>query len=91
MIERAAVTSNGEVILPEHLFGGGDHAPAAAQSQNMDSRLFELPFHSAVAALERELIGRALAAANGNRAEAARLLGINRRLLYSKMEEHQIT
>jgi two-component system response regulator AtoC len=90
MIERAAVTSSGEVILPEHLFGGG-HATDAVASQNADSKLFELPFHKAVAALERELIRRALEAASGNRAEAARLLGINRRLLYSKMEEHQIT
>ena len=90
MIERAAVTSNGEVVLPEHLFGG-DHATGAVASQNADSKLFELPFHKAVAALERELIRRALEAADGNRAEAARLLGINRRLLYSKMEEHQIT
>ncbi|MDT4897599.1 MAG: two-component system, NtrC family, response regulator AtoC [Acidobacteriota bacterium] len=90
MIERAAVTSNGEVILPEHLFGG-DRATDAASSQNADTKLFELPFHRAVAALERELIRRALRTANGNRAEAARLLGINRRLLYSKMEEHQIT
>ncbi|HYO90821.1 MAG TPA: sigma-54 dependent transcriptional regulator, partial [Pyrinomonadaceae bacterium] len=90
MIERAAVTSSGEVILPEHLFGN-DHAPAAASSQNAVSKLFELPFHQAVAALERELIRRALEASGGNRAEAARLLGINRRLLYSKIEEHRIT
>ena len=90
IIERAAVTSSGEVILPEHLFDG-DHATTAdASSQTADSKLFELPFHEAVAALERELIRRALDTAAGNRAEAARLLGINRRLLYSKMEEHQI-
>ncbi|HEX8097811.1 MAG TPA: sigma-54 dependent transcriptional regulator [Pyrinomonadaceae bacterium] len=91
MIERAAVTSGGEVIMPEHLFGGQDHAPAIVASLNAGGKLFELPFHQAVAALERELIRRALDAAGGNRAEAARLLGINRRLLYSKMEEHRIT
>jgi DNA-binding NtrC family response regulator len=90
MVERAAVTSSGEVILPEHLFGG-DHATAAIALPNADSKLFELPFHRAVAALERELIRRALEAAGGNRARAARLLGINRRLLYSKMDEHRIT
>jgi DNA-binding NtrC family response regulator len=50
----------------------------------------DLPFKEAVAALERELIRRALEAAEGNRAEAARRLGINRRLLYSKLEEHGI-
>jgi two-component system response regulator AtoC len=89
MIERAAITSNGEVILPEHLFGA-ERAPETSAAQHDDSKLFELPFHTAVAALERELIRRALEVAGGNRAEAARLLGINRRLLYSKMEEHQI-
>ncbi|OLE53219.1 MAG: hypothetical protein AUG51_14090 [Acidobacteria bacterium 13_1_20CM_3_53_8] len=90
IIERAAVTSNGEVILPEHLFSAS-HTTATIASQSAESNLFELPFHSAVAALERELIRRALEAAGGNRAEAARLLGINRRLLYSKMEEHRLT
>ncbi|HEX7176900.1 MAG TPA: sigma-54 dependent transcriptional regulator [Pyrinomonadaceae bacterium] len=90
MVERAAVTSSGEVILPEHLFGG-DHATATIAPQNAESKLFELPFHRAVAALERELIRRALEAAGGNRAGAARMLGINRRLLYSKMDEHRIT
>jgi DNA-binding NtrC family response regulator len=90
MVERAAVTSNSEVILPEHLFGN-EPAPDAAAPQKPDSKLFELSFHEAVAALERELIRRALRTANGNRAEAARVLGINRRLLYSKMEEHHIT
>lgn len=92
MIERAVVTSNSEVILPEHLFSG-IHANVAAPPARLGeaSKLFELPFHRAVAALERELIRRALETASGNRAEAARLLGINRRLLYSKMEEHQLT
>ena len=90
MVERAAVTSGGEIILPQHLFGG-DRAAATVTSQDSESKLLELPFHEAVAALERELVRRALVAAGGNRAEAARLLGINRRLLYSKMEEHRLT
>jgi len=37
--------------------------------------------------LERELIQGALARAQGNKAEAARLLGINRQLLYTKLKE----
>lgn len=44
----------------------------------------ELPV--AVEQLERLLIQRALARANGNRAEAARALGIHRQLLYRKLE-----
>ena len=40
-----------------------------------------------LASLERWAIDRAMAAANGNKAEAARLLGIGRRTLYDKLAE----
>lgn len=93
MIERGIVTSGTDVILPEHLFDNGGHD--ATHDVNASARttpaIFDLPFKEAVAALERELIRRALDAAGGNRAEAARRLHINRRLLYSKLEEHGIT
>ncbi|MBV8212642.1 MAG: sigma-54-dependent Fis family transcriptional regulator, partial [Verrucomicrobia bacterium] len=42
----------------------------------------------AIRRLEKLLLERALARANGNRAEAARLLNIHRQLLYSKLKEH---
>ncbi len=88
IIERAMVTSaTGGVILAENLF---DAAPRTATRDETHAALFDLPFHEAVAALERELIRRALAAADGNRTDAARRLGINRRLLYSKLDEHGI-
>ena len=38
--------------------------------------------------LERELILRALERAGGNKSQAARLLGLTRRTLYSRMERH---
>jgi DNA-binding NtrC family response regulator len=38
--------------------------------------------------LERELILKALARAGGNKSQAARLLGLTRRTLYSRMERH---
>lgn len=50
--------------------------------------LLQLDYHSAIARLEKTLIQRALQASGGNRTEAARRLGINRQLLYSKLEEH---
>ncbi|MFH1575283.1 MAG: helix-turn-helix domain-containing protein [Acidobacteriota bacterium] len=40
--------------------------------------------------LERRLIERALAESQGNRTRAARLLKINRRLLYDKLREHRL-
>jgi DNA-binding NtrC family response regulator len=42
----------------------------------------------AVASLEKHLLERALEKSGGNRAEAARLLGIARPQLYTKMEDH---
>jgi two-component system NtrC family response regulator len=38
--------------------------------------------------LERRLISEALAESKGNRAEAARRLGINRQLLHTKAEKY---
>jgi two-component system response regulator AtoC len=88
IIERAVVTAGVDVLSSAHLFGEATHAQSNAEPANQS--FLELPFKDAVAALERELIRRALEAADGNRAEAARRLGINRRLLYSKLEEHGI-
>jgi DNA-binding NtrC family response regulator len=39
-------------------------------------------------ALEKELILQALDRAHGNKSQAARLLGLTRRTLYSRMERH---
>ena len=43
---------------------------------------------TAVARLEARLIGQALREAGGNRAEAARRLGIHRQLLYAKARRY---
>jgi len=45
----------------------------------------------AVAGLERRMIEAALAESGGNRAEAARHLGINRQLLYTKMKRYGLS
>ncbi|MGI0504356.1 sigma-54-dependent Fis family transcriptional regulator, partial [Burkholderia sp. ZZQ-2] len=47
--------------------------------------LFDMPLPDALAAVERTVILRALERANGNRAEAARQLGIGRQSLYARM------
>jgi two-component system response regulator AtoC len=90
MIERAVVTAGAavEVLTPAHLFGEG--AEANEPKARTDETFLGLPFKDAIAALERELILRALAASGGNRAEAARSLGINRGLLYSKLDEYGV-
>jgi len=47
--------------------------------------LLELPYRESIQAWEHLLIERALKAAGGNKAEAARILGVHRRLLYEKL------
>lgn len=52
-----------------------------------DLRSWEvLPFHEAVARWEQHLIERALELSGGNKSDAAKRLGIQRRLLYEKMQ-----
>ncbi len=57
-----------------------------APSPEADWLAGDLP--GALARLEAEMIRRALVAADGNRAEAARRLGIHRQLLHAKIARH---
>jgi DNA-binding NtrC family response regulator len=50
-----------------------------------------MSLRDALAALEKQMIVRALEQAGGNRAEAARILGIARPQLYTKLDEHGLS
>ena len=59
----------------------------ASSRRSEDGRAWEnLPFHESVARWERHLIERALELSRGNKSDAARRLGIQRRLLYEKLQ-----
>jgi DNA-binding NtrC family response regulator len=82
-MERVAVLVRGQVIGNDDL----DFIDLA----NMPAAMADWPdedLPSATARLEELLIRRALARSTGNRAEAARLLGIHRPLLYAKMKRY---
>jgi DNA-binding NtrC family response regulator len=86
-IERVAILCRGDTItasdfafLTIEASGRGAAAPERTDG--------DLP--SAVARLETDMITRALQETGGNRAEAARRLGIHRQLLYSKAEKYGI-
>ncbi len=81
-MERAAVMSHGAGIEAEHLglLPGTD----AREGVAID---WDGPLEVAVAQVEQRMIARALAATGGNRAEAARRLGISRQQLYRKLDE----
>jgi two-component system response regulator AtoC len=83
VIHRAAVLANGVVIDAEDLkktLESGDVKDTLA------SDLLKMSFSDARRALEKTLIERALKQSGGNKAKAARILGIRRQQLYMLMK-----
>jgi DNA-binding NtrC family response regulator len=90
-LERAMILAGSDPIGPEHLpFGHSAGAGgAAAAAGGAPAWVPEIPAEGlSLEVLERELIVRALERARGNKSQAARLLGLTRRTLYSRMERH---
>ncbi len=83
VMERAAVLVRGDVISAADL---DFITQARTESSAVEWPDEDLP--SATRRLEEMIIRRALARSGGNRAEAARLLGIHRQLLYTKMKRY---
>lgn len=82
LLERAVILAGEGQVTVEHfptIKGAG-----AAGDQSGGRTAMSL------AGLERDMILKALEKAEGNKSQAARLLGITRRALYSKMETHGI-
>jgi DNA-binding NtrC family response regulator len=90
LIERAAVKAGGRAItaelVQEELAKAKRPTPGAFDTQAIAG----MPFHDSVAHWERYLIEQALKASNGNKSDAARRLGIHRRLLYEKLTQFGI-
>ncbi|MBL8752060.1 MAG: hypothetical protein JNK15_02060 [Planctomycetes bacterium] len=77
-----------EMVRAWALAGGGEIRPELLTPPDPEvaaSDAVGLPPGHDLVAIERWAIERALAAAQGNKAEAARLLGIGRRTLYDKL------
>ena len=80
-LERALILAGDEPISADHVAAPGVSAKAAAPAALL------VPGFS-IDAFERELIFAAIERAGGNKAAAARLLGITRRRLYSMLHTH---
>ena len=74
-VERALILSDGEMITPEHLPAPPESPRVAAPRESLD-----------LETTERELVERALRHAGQNKAKAARLLGLTRTKLYTRMQ-----
>src|ERR1700677_2844933 len=87
LMERAAVKAGGRAITADQVQEELSKAKAPAPGSFDIESATALPFHDAVAGWERHLIEQALKAAHGNKSDAARRLGIHRRLLYEKLAQ----
>jgi DNA-binding NtrC family response regulator len=85
-MERAAILVRGDVINAADLGFIDETRPVAGEISDWPDE--DLP--SAIARLEEILIRRALTRSAGNRTEAARMLGIHRQLLYTKMKRYGV-
>jgi DNA-binding NtrC family response regulator len=85
-MERAAALTRGDVIKAADLGFIDEIQPATGVEIDWPDE--DLP--SATARFEKMLIRRALTKSGGNRAEAARTLGIHRQLLYAKMKRYSL-
>jgi len=84
VIERAFVLSSGGTIEPEHLMFDAA-LPGPGTTAGTDTTL-----RGDVAGFERERIILALERSNGNQTQAAKVLGISRRTLVSRLGEYDI-
>ena len=86
VLERACIVCNGPTICPEHL-------PEYLQKYNLSGATSSGKglYRQEIENLERRLIQNALYNNNGNKVEAAKQLGIQRSLLYKKLNDYDIT
>jgi DNA-binding NtrC family response regulator len=82
-MERVAVLCRSDIVAASDLDFLASPAPNTQENGEDDGHL-----SSAVERLERRLIAEALTESKGNRAEAARRLGIHRQLLHAKAEKY---
>jgi len=81
MIESAVILSSGKEIMPKNL-------PDEVRQEAPQTGQVRLRVGMTVAEAEKELIRATLAELSGNKAKAARTLGLGRKTLYRKLEEY---
>ena len=84
-VERLVVFSDGEEISRADVERALGATAVGTASETLPTSLL---LRDQLSITERKALTRALSRAGGSRAKAARLLGISRRTLYNKLEEH---
>jgi DNA-binding NtrC family response regulator len=91
-IQRAIILARGSVITPAHIVftGAPDKRGGSLDGEIAEKVAMGMSLRDIVAETEKKAIEAALDQAGGNRSQAAKQLGIYRRLLYAKIKEHQL-
>ncbi len=91
-VHRAIILARDEVITPAHIVftGAPGKSNGDASDGVADKVAAGMSLKDIVMETERKAIEAALHLANGNRSQAAKQLGIYRRMLYAKMNEYGI-
>ena len=80
---RAVLLTNDDVVH-------GHHLPPTLQTSEASNTIIKGTLEETLDRVEREMIVEALKDAKGNRAKAARQLGISERLMGLRVEKHNI-
>ena len=97
VIERAVLTCDGEILLPEHIAFldkerslGSALVPGAQQSCRLNLNTLELPEGNLdLEGLNLAIIHKSLEKFSGNKSLAARYLGISRYALLRRLQKNQ--
>lgn len=92
MVHRAIILARGQVITAQHIqfTGAPGKRDAEIDQQIAEKVTMGVPLKDIVAEAERQAIEAALGQCQGNRSQAAKQLGIYRRLLYAKIKEYEL-
>src|SRR5262249_37420657 len=95
VVERAVVIVEGTTItegeLPLEVQEAATEPPGAEEPDSVPARVGIQGERAERGRVERERLVRALAAASGNKAEAARVLGLKRSTLISRLKKHGLS
>ncbi len=89
VIERATVLVQGKLVTPDHLSLPSVHGAEGDLQKKVESGVVA-PLRAVLADVERDLILKALRQTNWNKSKAAKLLQIDRRVLFDKIKEYNL-
>jgi two-component system, NtrC family, response regulator AtoC len=89
LIQSAVIMTRNNVLKIDNNFYDLKKSPE--KSEDIYTNSLAIGLHKTIEMVEKECIHNALKKTNGNRSEAANLLKIHRRLLYTKIKEYKIS